>query len=204
MSKKNKRKSHLYSSQPLKENVKRIILKRCFKFIEEEGKYKCTCCPDNSSCNCFDSASKAYNHTFTLLFEALDENEEAQQYIEQLIVKEIERRKQWYEANNKTIVNESFDDSFLSKRFDESDIDINKTSTENTDINILNDINMNKNPSSNDLTVIEKETHSTLMSESIIHSVSKYNKNKIKSQQKSNQMKQKFQITFVIHFQKYL
>ena len=55
------------------------------------------------------------------------------------------------------------------------------------------DINMNKNPSSNDLTVIEKETHSTLMSESIIHSVSKYNKNKIKSQQKSNQMKQKFQ-----------
>ena len=36
MSKKNKRKSHLYSSQPLKENVKRIILKRCFKFVEEE------------------------------------------------------------------------------------------------------------------------------------------------------------------------
>ena len=71
MSKKNKRKSHLYSSQPLKENVKRIILKRCFKFVEEEAKYKCTCCPDNGSCNYFDSASKAYNHTFTLLFEAL-------------------------------------------------------------------------------------------------------------------------------------
>ena len=71
MSKKNKRKSHLYSSQRFTDKIKKNILTRCFKFIEEEGKYKCTCCPDYSLCNCFDSASKAYNHTFTLLFEAL-------------------------------------------------------------------------------------------------------------------------------------
>ena len=36
--KKNKRKSHLNSSQPFKLNVKKHVLTTCFKSFEEEGK----------------------------------------------------------------------------------------------------------------------------------------------------------------------
>ena len=47
--KKNKRKSHLNSSQPFKLNVKKHVLTTCFKLIEKEGKYKCIYCQDNVS-----------------------------------------------------------------------------------------------------------------------------------------------------------
>ena len=47
--KKNKRKSHLNSSQPFKLNVKKHVLMTCFKLIEEEGKNKCIYCQDNVS-----------------------------------------------------------------------------------------------------------------------------------------------------------
>ena len=44
--KKNKRKSHLNSSQSFKLNVKKHVLTTCFKLIEEEGKIKCIYCED--------------------------------------------------------------------------------------------------------------------------------------------------------------
>ena len=47
--KKNKRKSHLNSSQSFKLNVKKHVLTTCFKLFEEEGKNTCIYCQDNVS-----------------------------------------------------------------------------------------------------------------------------------------------------------